>query len=106
MNQFREIGEVKWADGEPTPEQILLHGIAEIARLAPGGHADPTNPCYGVKRDFKSFAGRIQDAYELARRRPACEGCGRPYEYVDDGALYCPDCDGDDEPSSVAEGTR
>lgn len=22
-----------------------------------------------------------------------CDGCGRPFEYVDDGAYYCPTCD-------------
>ena len=49
-----------------TAEEIYRYGIREIATTAPGGHADPDNPCYGEKRKYKDFAVRID---ELAERR-------------------------------------
>lgn len=63
---MRELYEVTW-ETFPTPEQLLLHGLAEIAQHAPGGHADPNNPCYGEKREYKDFAGRILESYRKAK---------------------------------------
>lgn len=57
-----------------TPEEILLFGLHEIASIAPEGHADPTNPCYGVKREFKEYAQRILDVADKARVRLDREG--------------------------------
>lgn len=66
MSQLREITEVDFPNGTPSELEILRFGLWEIAGLAPGGHADPENPCYGVKREFKEYAQRILDAADPA----------------------------------------
>jgi hypothetical protein len=62
---MRELSEVKF-EGAPDYETILRFGLDEIRMMAPGGHADPDNPCYGEKRRIKEYAQRIVDAAEAA----------------------------------------
>jgi len=52
---MRETSEV---DPRPqTAEEILRHGIEEIATLAPGLHQ--IDPCYGARRQIADYARRI-----------------------------------------------
>lgn len=61
-------------DGHPflisevaTPEELYSGAIHPIAHHAPGGHADPNNPCYATKRQYKDFAVRVVEAVQDAR---------------------------------------
>lgn len=49
-----------------TREEILLHGINELAMLAPGSHID--NPVYGALRGIKGYAQSTLDAANSSER--------------------------------------
>lgn len=66
---MRELHEVK--PQPQTVEEILLHGIWEIATLAPGGHL--SDPCYGARRQIQDYARRIWRAAEQVTPREGAE---------------------------------
>jgi hypothetical protein len=58
----RELDEV--TPSPTTREKIMMHGLHEIAMMAPGSHL--SDPAYSARRKIKEYAQRILDAMEDA----------------------------------------